>query len=67
MYVPYTLGYNEFDFFLKKMKNTDPVMDAKLKFKTHLQNTFFNFLSRFLRGRLQSLKKVLICMHVYSV
>jgi hypothetical protein len=36
------LGYNEFDFF-QKMKNTDPLMGAKLKSKTHLQNTFFDF------------------------
>jgi hypothetical protein len=42
------------------MKNTDPVMGAKLKSKTHLQNTFFDFLSRFLRTWLQSLQKVLI-------
>ena len=42
------------------MKYTDPVMDAKLKSKTHLQNTFFDFLSRFLRVWLKSLKKVLI-------
>jgi hypothetical protein len=35
-------------------------MGAKLKSKTHLQNTFFDFLSRFLRVWLQSLKKVLI-------
>ncbi len=35
-------------------------MGAKLKSKTHLQNTFFDFLSRFLRIWLQSLKKVLI-------
>ncbi len=35
-------------------------MGAKLKSKTHLQNTFFDFLSRFLRVRLQSLQKVLI-------
>ena len=34
-------------------------MGAKLKSKTHLQNTFFDFLSRFLRVCLQSLKKVL--------
>jgi len=33
--------------FLKKMKNTDPVMHAKLKSKTHLQNMFFNILSPF--------------------
>jgi hypothetical protein len=42
------------------MKNTDPLMGAKLKSKTHLQNRFFDFLSRFLRVWLQSLKKVLI-------
>ncbi len=35
-------------------------MGAKLKSKTHLLNTFFDFLSRFLRFWLQSLKKVLI-------
>ena len=35
-------------------------MGAKLKSKTHLQNMFFYFLSRFLRVWLQSLKKVLI-------
>ncbi len=35
-------------------------MGAKLKSKTHLQNTFFDFLSRFLRVWLQSWKKVLI-------
>jgi hypothetical protein len=39
------------------MKNTDPLMSAKLKSKTLLQNTFFDFLSRFLRVWLQSLKK----------
>ena len=42
------------------MKSTDPLMGAKLKSKTHLQNTFFDFLSRFLRVWLQSLKKVQI-------
>jgi hypothetical protein len=35
-------------------------MGAKLKSKTHLQNTFFDFFSRFLRVWLQSLKKVQI-------
>jgi hypothetical protein len=55
----WALGYNEFYFF-KKIKNTDPLMGAKLKSKTHLPNTFFYFLSRFLRVWLQSLKKVLI-------
>jgi hypothetical protein len=42
------LGYDELDFFMK-MKNTDPLMGATLKSKTHLQNTFFDFLGRFLR------------------
>jgi hypothetical protein len=32
-------------------------MGAKLKSKTHLENTFFDFLSRFLRVWLQSSKK----------
>jgi hypothetical protein len=35
-------------------------MGAKFKSKTHLQNTFFDFLIRFLRVWLQSLKKLLI-------
>ncbi len=35
-------------------------MGAKLKSKTHLQNTFFDFLSRFLRICSQSSKKVQI-------
>ncbi len=35
-------------------------MSAKLKSKTHLQNTFFDFLSRFLRIWFQSLQKVLV-------
>ncbi len=35
-------------------------MGAKLKSKTHLLNTFFDFLSRFLRVWLQNSKKVLI-------
>ena len=34
-------------------------MGAKLKSKTHLQNTFFDCLSRFLRIWLQSLKNIL--------
>jgi hypothetical protein len=48
------VGYNEFDFFLKKLKN-----GAKFKSKTHLLNTFSDFWRRFLRVWLQSLKKVL--------
>ncbi len=35
-------------------------MGAKLKSKTHLQNKFFDFLSRFLRIWLQSSQKVQI-------
>jgi hypothetical protein len=42
------------------MKNTGPLMGAKLKSKTHLLDTFFDFFSRFLRVWLQSLKKVLM-------
>jgi hypothetical protein len=41
------------------MKNTDPLMGAKLKSKTHLLNTFFDFLSCFLRFWLQCLDQVL--------
>jgi hypothetical protein len=48
------VGYNEFDFFTKLCRKTDPLMDAKLKSKTHLQNTFLDFLSRFLRVWQQS-------------
>ncbi len=36
-------------------------MGAKLKSKTHLLNTFFDFVSRFLRVLLQSFQKVIIC------
>ncbi len=42
-------------------------MGAKLKSKTHLQNTFFDFLSRFLRVWLQSLKKVLIWPKIFFI
>ncbi len=51
-----TLGYNEFDFFLEN-EEYRPFDGCKLKSKTHLQNKFFDFLSRFLRIWLQSLKK----------
>jgi hypothetical protein len=44
------------------MKNTDPLMGAKFKSKTHLLNTFFDFWHRFLLAWRQSLKKVLIFM-----
>ena len=47
------------------MKNTDPLMGAKLKSKTHLQSTFFDFLSRFLRIWLQSLQKVQIWPKIF--
>jgi hypothetical protein len=57
-----TIGHNEFDFFLK-IKNTDPLMGAKFKSKTHLLYTFFiYFLRSFLRVWLKSSKKVLICV-----
>jgi hypothetical protein len=46
--------------FFEKVRNRDPLMDAKLNSKTHLQKRFFVFLSRFLRVWLQSLQKVLI-------
>ncbi len=45
LFVSSILGYNEFNYFYK-MKNIDPLMDAKLKSKTHLQNKLFDFLSR---------------------
>ncbi len=54
------LGYNEYLTFFKENEIHKPHDGCKLKSKTHLRNTFFNFLSRFLRGWLQSLKKVLI-------
>ncbi len=37
-----------------------PMMGAKLNSKTHLQNRFFDFYSRFSRVLCQSLEKVLI-------
>ncbi len=40
-------------------------MGAKLKSMTHLQITFFDFLSCFLRILLQSLKKVLIWPKIF--
>jgi hypothetical protein len=40
------------------MKNTDPLMDAKLKSKIHLPNTFLIFCAVFLRVWLQSFQKV---------
>jgi hypothetical protein len=51
--------------FVWKMKNPNPEMGAKLKSKTHLQNTFFNFYSRFLRVLLQSFKNVLILPYFF--
>ncbi len=39
------------------MENKDPVMGAKLKSKTHLQNTFCDFLSCFLRKFAKSAKR----------
>jgi hypothetical protein len=58
-YLPWAVGFNVFDFFLKMM-NTDPLMGAKLKSKTHLLKSFFYFLSCFLRVWLQSFQKVLM-------
>ena len=46
--------------FLKKIKNPDPVMGAKLNSKTHLRDTIFDCLSRFGRVKHQSLQKVQI-------
>jgi hypothetical protein len=42
------------------VKNTEPLMEAKLKSKTHLLKTFFDFWSQFLRVWLQSFQKVQI-------
>jgi hypothetical protein len=36
-------GYNEFNLFFRKIKNTDPLMDAKFKSKKHLLYTIFDF------------------------
>ncbi len=38
----------------------DPEVHAKLNYKTHIQNTFFDFSSRFVRDLLKSLQKVLM-------
>ena len=45
--------------FLKKMKNPDPVMNAKLKkSKTHLQNRFFLFFEPFFAQLAYKLEKI---------
>ncbi len=44
-------------FFQTIKKHRDPVKNGKLNSKTFLQNTFFDFLSRFVRFCLQSLQK----------
>ena len=49
-----------FELFFLKMKDPDTEMGVKLDSKTHLENTFFDFLSRFGRICLKSLQKVLI-------
>ncbi len=54
--VYWALGYKEFDF--KKWRIQTLWWVQKLKSKTHLQNRFFDFLSRFLRVWLQSFQKV---------
>jgi hypothetical protein len=46
--------------FFQKVKNTDPLMEAKLKSKIQLLKTFFDFWSRFLQVWLQSFQKVQI-------
>jgi hypothetical protein len=53
----YRTGYKEFDIF-KKTKQTDPEMGVKWNSKTHLQNTFFGLLSRFVRVWLQNLQSL---------
>jgi hypothetical protein len=52
----YNRGTTNLTFFYK-IKNKDPLIGAKLKSKTHLLNTFFDFWRRVLRVWLQSLKK----------
>ena len=49
-------------FFQSILHTTDPnpEIGVKLDSKTHLENTFFDFLSRFGRVCLKSSKKVLI-------
>ena len=42
------------------MKNPDPGMDAKLKSKTHFQNTFFDFFEPFFARLASNFEKVLI-------
>jgi hypothetical protein len=45
--------------FFEKVKSYDPLIDAKLNAKTHLQKPFVVFSSRFVCSWLQSLEKVL--------
>jgi hypothetical protein len=40
------------------MKNTDPLMGAKLKPKTHLQNTFLDFFEPFFARLAPKFEKV---------
>jgi hypothetical protein len=47
------------------MKNTDPLMGAKLKSKTHLQNTFFDFFEPFFARLASKFGKVLIDLNFY--
>ncbi len=46
--------------FFRKMKNTDPLMGAKLKSKTHLLNKFFWFFEPFFASLALNFEKVLI-------
>ncbi len=48
---------------LKKMKNPDPAMVAKLNSKAHLQNLSFDFLSCFALIWFQNLQKMQICKY----
>jgi hypothetical protein len=54
-----TLEYTSILTFFEKVKSYDPLIDAKLNAKTHLQKPFVVFSSRFVCSWLQSLEKVL--------
>jgi hypothetical protein len=49
-----------------KVKILEPLMDAKLNYKTKLQKPFIVFSSRFVRVWLQSYQKVLIRPQIFS-
>ncbi len=54
-----TVEYNESDFFLEN-KEYRPLMGAKLKSETHLQNTFFDFFEPFFVRLASKFEKVQI-------